>query len=230
MNMFRVLQAFVTVRNKTTKEIVNIVVKQAIPSEKQSNRELMTKTFFNEIYFYKTIWPMLDEFQKSFPSFQPLDKIPKFYGSSSTLGAEKLVLENLKSLGFEMFPRNASFNDSHMKLLLTSYGKFHGLSTAFRIFHSEETRKIRDELGNPVEDVLNTDIMSKYTLYCLKEVENMVENEDIKKKLKRYTERGMDIALECLKYTGKNPVLKHGDCWSNNMLFKFDVSNLYSTF
>lgn len=39
----------------------------------------------------------------------------------------------------------------------------------------------------------------------------------------KYIKHGLDIIKKAWTYEGKYPLLTHGDCWSNNMMFKYDV-------
>lgn len=143
------------------------MVQQTVSANNTSNEQVMASTFLNEIHFYKTLWPVYDNFQKGFAGIVPFDKFPKFYGSRLTPGKEKLIMENLKYSGFEMIHRDGTFQDTYLKLLLNSYGQFHGIS-AFRELHTEKSKKLTNEWTNSSELVLKMDVISMYIRYCLK--------------------------------------------------------------
>lgn len=222
--VFHLFQVFVTIKNKKENKKHNLVVKQAIPAKTASDAKVMETTYFNEIHFYKTVWPTYDNFQRSFPGITYFNKIATCYGSNLTPGREKLILENLKHSGFQMFPRDGAFQDAHLKLLLNAYGRFHGISAAFRELHPEETKKLTEVLTNSSELVLKMNVVSMYIVHCLKSMEKMIENENIKGKLEVFRQNAIQLASDSIHYGGRNPVFNHGDCWSNNILFKFDVS------
>lgn len=184
----------------------------------------MEVLYFNEIHFYKTIWKELRNFQNGFPGIH-FNKIAKFYCCSVDPGKEKLVMENLQYSGYKMFPRDGTFDDIHVKLLMKSYGQFHGISAAYREHHPKEYKKLTCDLKNALECItLGNKQVCDFIMSSIKRLQSLVEDEKIKAKLRVYTERAPQMALDAIKYEGKNPVVNHGDCWSNNLMFKFDVS------
>jgi thiamine kinase-like enzyme len=47
-------------------------------------------------------------------------------------------------------------------------------------------------------------------------------------KLKKYIENSKEILYESINYSGKYYGILHGDCWSNNMMFKYQDPQNYS--
>lgn len=200
-------------------------MKQTVPANTSDSKELLSKLYFNEIIFYEKIWKQLDKFQKSFQNVKQFNRIPKCYASSSEVKSqEKLVLENLKCLQYEMYPRPKSFDDNHMKLLVETYGHYHGLSAAYRELNPEEFMKLSRLLKDSTSSLFQFDIFRILVQMCMMRNYNTFVDETIRKKLKKYIDHLSDIVNDSLKYDGKNPVINHGDCWSNNMLFLNDVS------
>lgn len=103
-------------------------------------------------------------------------------------GKEKLIMENLKYSGFEMIHRDDSFEDTHLKLLLNSYG--HGISSVSRELHPEKSKK----LTNSSELILKMDVVIMYICYCLNK-ESMIENEQIMKKLKILNKHSIQLVI-----------------------------------
>lgn len=216
--------------NKVTRKSMDYVIKQAIAANTSENVEVMESTYFNEIHFYKTIWPELVKLQESIPGFKCFNKIPKCYAISSEPGKEKLVMENLKSIGCEMIPRDGTFDHHFTTLLMKTYGQFHGISAAYRELNPEEYKKLTDPLKKSTESVLTMEIFKNYISGCMNHWHSLVEDEKIKKKLFPYKKSGLERAIEAINYRGKNPVINHGDCWSNNIMFKINVSILSNYF
>lgn len=213
-----------TLQNKATNEKLHLVVKQSLPTDNLTAAEMVYRTYFNEIYFYKYIWPTFEKFQESFTSVKQFDKIPKCYAVKSESNKQVILLENLKYTGFDMFKRDEAFSDIHIKLLLKLYGQFHGTSAAFREHSQEEFQKLSNELKDSLKCFFNMNAMKIFLHLFLTQTNLLLEDEKIKEKLKIYIEKNSQIACDALEYDGKNPVILHGDCWSNNFLFKFDVS------
>lgn len=199
-------------------------MKRAVEAKTPEGAALMENTFFNEIHFYQNIWKAFDKFQRRFPQMKPFDKIPKFYYASGDCHIQKLVMENLKYSGYRTFPRGEAFSDDQLAYILTEYGRFHGLSTAFRKHNPEEYKLLVDPLKDSTTNVVEMRVMKGYVLICMNRLISMVKNEAIKQKLGKYGTEAIQIVLNSLKYKGKNPVLNHGDCWSNNIMVKYEVS------
>lgn len=194
-------------------------MKQSVPANTSSTVDLMHGTFFNEIYFYGSIWKTYEEFTKNFSEVKVLQIVPKCYAISSVSGKEKILLENLKFLGFKMYPRVKTFDKMHVEFLLKMYGQFHGTSAAFRERYPEKYAIISNSLHNSVDLVVNLNFFKKFSVAFMKQTEAMIENEKVKKMMKKYTEKPWEIFREASKYRGKNSVINHLDSWSNNMMF-----------
>lgn len=215
-------QVFVKLRKKSSSVCHHFVVKQTIPAKTDKNKEILRNSYFNEIHFYDNIVKQYEKFANSFPNAKKFDKVPKAYAVRAEEGKEKIVMENLKELGFQMLPRNGNFNDEHMKLLMEVYGEFHGVSAAFREHNPEGFQKLTGVFKNSTENAL--ELARPYIPMMMKNLIELVEDESIKQKLKIYTEKGAELAINSLQYNGKNPVVNQGDCWSNNVMLKYDVS------
>lgn len=203
-----------------------MLVKHSHLSDNPSAAEIVNATYFNEIYFYENIWTALEKFQRSFTGVTIFDKIPKCYAVQSDVSKHFLVLENLKNKGFEMFKRDAAFEDSYIKFLLKLYGVFHGISAAFREYIPKQFKELTSKLTNSTECFFNLNSIKILMYVFITQTSLFITDEKIKEKVQDYVKNGPQIAIDALKYRGRNPVMLHGDCWSNNYMFKFDVSIL----
>lgn len=206
------------------------MVKQTLQTNKETNRMLLECLFFNEIHFYKIIWIEIETFQNTCLGGLQCHNVPKFYGCFSEAGKELFVMENLKKQGFEMFPRADVFEDKITKLLMISYGKFHGVSAAFRVHHSEKYKSLTKDLRELNEILINSEVLISYIKHTVTKIMDLIENEDIRNQLEKYARNTGEILIQSSEYNGTNQVVKHGDCWSNNMMFKFDVSIIFVLF
>lgn len=223
-------QVFVSLKNKKTSETLELVVKQQVATKTAIDEEIMDITFSNETHFYQNIWTTLDAFQREYPQVKPFDKLPKVHSALNESGKRKLVIENLKHLGFGMFPRDWAYDDVQTKFLMESYGRFHATSTAFREKHPEDYNKLVSELRDAGKAITKLEIMRDYMVSCMKQTRDMMDNEEIRARLNKLCENGLNIARDSKKYFGRNPVIIHGDCWSNNIMVKNDVGISFSVF
>ncbi|KAJ8957803.1 hypothetical protein NQ314_006478 [Rhamnusium bicolor] len=196
---------FVTLQEKNSEKILNFVVKQAIDNDFLRAAYPIRDIFMNEIYFYTKIWPCMQELQKVLPPTSGFNKIAKCFTTTSDNRLEKIVLENIKFLNFELFDKRATFDKEHVEFILKEYGKFHALSFACRASNPEEYFKLAKELKDihlHLQPGKDDEIMQKYNRCIEDGIENFFYNN---------------------RYEGDYSVILHGDCWSNNMMFKYDI-------
>ncbi|KAG5896182.1 hypothetical protein JTB14_016957 [Gonioctena quinquepunctata] len=199
---------------------LEVVVKKAFDDESLRINFPMEKMFLNECLFYKTIWPTLVE-----GSSEVFDKIPKCYSMDITTNKEKLVLENLKFKNFEVLQKKNFFDKNHVELIFSEYGKFHGLSFAYKTKFPQNFQEISSGLWNFWHHVEDMKVMTESMEITVKQCAKFLTTEDdteMVDKFKVYEDQVLDIFLESVKYEGDHSVILHGDCWSNNIMFRYD--------
>ncbi|KAJ8957804.1 hypothetical protein NQ314_006479 [Rhamnusium bicolor] len=216
---------FVSLRNRNNGKTFNLVIKEAFADEVIRINAPIRNVFLNEINFYTKVWPCFQNFKNKTPSID-FDKIPKCFATISDEGNEKIVLENIKYQNFEIYDKTKAFEREHIEFIFTQYGKFHALSFAYRAFYPERYSDLSKEL---------TDIYSEFTErkpfrdsleyildFCSKSLQPG-EDDEVIQKYKHYVENCIDKFYNSNNYTGDYSVIIHGDCWSNNMMFKYDL-------
>lgn len=218
---------FVSLENKTTHECIHLVVKKALENLDQPG--YFRHAYTREIYFYEYVWPLFNKFQES--KLLGFNKIPKCYTISKAPGEEKLVMEDLLKQNFQLFDKTQAFDKNHMELIFKCYGTFHAISTTFKEKYPEKFAEISTTLGKYTYHGENTEQDKAY-------VKNIFDNVDYVLNLfKEDNDIAMCKAIENIKanvfqyfaewVNDTDPlVLLHGDCWSNNMLFQYDVSKM----
>ncbi|KAL7648250.1 UNVERIFIED_CONTAM: hypothetical protein RMT77_000156 [Armadillidium vulgare] len=166
-----------------------------------------------------------------------LDSIrtPKLFSRSLEKGREAYVLEDLRVQGFKMYDRMKGMDLNHSLLVVKELGRFHASSLLF-----EETfsaKSISENLvylerpwGNLNEEGLEA--FDKMYSSSGEAVGNFLKTSDSKYEkcsnwLLKYAHKLTQHFLD-----GYNPsnnqfeVLIHGDCWTNNMLFKYNEDEI----
>lgn len=121
----------IDVRDKVTNESkLNLVVK--LPPESATKRtELLINVYFKcEAYFYDYVYPLYQKFQiqKGIDiEKNGFNEVPHCYKSLTVEPYEGLFLEDLKSLGFQMFDRSTEVTKEHVLLVMKTLAKMHGL-------------------------------------------------------------------------------------------------------
>ncbi|CAH1406801.1 unnamed protein product [Nezara viridula] len=136
-----------------------------------------------------------------------------------------IVLEDLKASGYSLVPRQKGLDLDHAILVLNSLGRYHGMAKIL------EQRGIISKDDYRPYNLLTESKMFKIIPYAgILNLSKVMQKswgsewEDTAKKLKisfdSFAKKWRSMGSV---HTETNfIVLNHGDCWSNNMMFKYD--------
>ncbi|XP_035726426.1 uncharacterized protein LOC118443476 [Vespa mandarinia] len=205
-------------------ESIHLIVKCA-PIDLRRDFIKIRKIFLQEIYFYKEILPIFNNFLRNYN--MSIDNIPLMYKYSDTDKEEILILEDLKVKNYIM--KETKFLDyPHARLALRSLGKFHAYSFAIRV-KDPEAFKILKLINEPLfyretSRFINQDMYARTKALC-DIVEKSLENEDkrYQEKFREFAKNIFNIMIEIVQGSNAEPyaVVNHGDAWTNNFLFKY---------
>ncbi|KAK5642405.1 hypothetical protein RI129_008572 [Pyrocoelia pectoralis] len=182
-----------------------------------------------EIHSYENIFPELIKFQKdkNVATFRPF---AKSYASSLEMGAEALLMDDMKMKNFKLIDHRAKLDLQHATLIMREIGKFHALSFAIRdqrpelfkylenncrdIFYSND--KMSSTLHKAVTNIGTAILKSYDTSTNVKEVESL---QNFIKNLPSVLN-----SVLSLDKAGKYAVINHGDLEIRNILFRYNVS------
>ncbi|CAG9859307.1 unnamed protein product [Phyllotreta striolata] len=219
---------FLEVRSKSTGEELHMIVKCVRPSGSEDTKKLMTSSYLTEIRYYTEILPALVDFQKEFSGVRLLDNFPKCFASIKDLGREKLALVNLVKAGYEMHPKPRPFDFPTVVKVFKTYAEFHAASYALKHHRRERFLELSKNLPNNwILINNNSSMMGKFAEHFFGKVKGFLEDEGedkISKKFDKYVTNSLNVFIESCTYDGPDGVFLHGDCWSNNMMFKYNAS------
>ncbi|KAJ8926077.1 hypothetical protein NQ315_009933 [Exocentrus adspersus] len=219
---------FVEVTPDLGSKRIHLVVKSAKTSDEFRQQTPVKEAYERETFMYTRVFPVFEEFQKEFAAEARFDKLARCYGACSENKKEALIMENLKVAGFEIHDRYAPQNLNHALYVFQNYGKLHAVSLAMKlkepVLFEKLTRNMTDVMG---KFLLQSKLVPSLTKCFESAVEVLQRNgrEDLAGKYRKVKD-GLE---ECL--TGYvNPemaesVILHGDCWNNNMMFKYEGGN-----
>lgn len=216
---------FVVVTDNQTHEEQLIVVKQ---QKVEDGKPLVWSNalFNNEIYFYETVWPMLHKTYTRVTG-KSLDFIPKCLGTSKN-EVKRLALENIMAAGFESHDKIKTFNEDQLRLIFKTYGLFHGISMSLREQDEEEFSRLVAGLQLIWKRTFTKEgYLSKRLVYTAHEVQNFFDpatEKHLLDWLREYEKKGPELVHNLLNCDSISNVIIHGDCWSNNIMFKYNVS------
>ncbi|XP_015836997.2 uncharacterized protein LOC107397414 [Tribolium castaneum] len=196
------------------------VIKAAFVEEKIRELAPIRKSFQNETYFYTHLCSAFRKFAGTTPDF-----VPECYKTVVDENREMLALENLKEKGFECFDKTVELDEKHVELIFKTYGRFHALSFALRDQEPEKYEKLAKGLFNVYGEFLGKKFFPEHLVEMGKVVGKAFvpgEDDDVIDAYRKYSgDNIVDFFASCIASEPEYSALLHGDCWSNNMMFKY---------
>ncbi|EFA06721.1 hypothetical protein TcasGA2_TC009652 [Tribolium castaneum] len=206
---------------ETSGKTYDLVIKSAKKSDELRKQTPIKEAYDREIFFYSKIFPLLDEFQRQRGVQKAFSNVPKCFSVSSELTREAVILQNLKSDGFELHDRKQAMNLDHVLMVFRNYGKYHALSLGLK----EKKPAVFNSLGRNLNDlfglfITKADLIGVYRKE-FEHVKTLLEPEILQKF--DGLEEDFERILVGLSDENTEPsVLLHGDCWNNNFMFKYE--------
>ncbi|KAJ3646072.1 hypothetical protein Zmor_023683 [Zophobas morio] len=209
-----------------TKEY-DLVLKCSKPSAAlMESVPVFRKAFVKEAYVYQNVFPVFKEFQISKGIEKPFDSVPKCYGVYSDGFRYVIVLENLKKIGYDLWPKAKPLSREVINIVIKDYAKFHATSVALEEQQPEKFQKL---MKHAAEDVMRSFLETSGFLNtfrnCVEEVHELLTDEvknDILETWLKLKDQVEFILAEMEPGVDDLKVINHGDCWVNNFLYKFE--------
>lgn len=194
------------------------------PESKQRRDVLRTVTAFErEIYMYTRVLPTFVKFQqeKGLTGDESFMSFPKVYAWTvdKVNDTYALIMEELRSKDFVMWPRNIPVTLDHEELLFKQLGRFHGVSFALKDQRPEVFEEFKN-LEDTFIDWIETGFIGKLIDEAIEMAINVLEEDEHKNVIKQFRNNYLDTWKK-EKANGKFGVVGHGDCWINNFLFQY---------
>lgn len=186
----------------------------------------LEECYANEILFYDNIYPAYLKFVNEKGAKNCLSYVPKCYGTSST---NIIGLENLKSKGFEIFDNSKMMNNEHIELVLKTMAKLHAISFAFKDQKGAEYEILVGKTTNVKELQVNEHLDVTRKVWVDEFIASLdpMEDKNILIKLDNLGDRLNHYYRESVGLKSEYSILIHGDCWSNNIMFLYEVRFRY---
>lgn len=196
------------------------------PIDKIRKKKLKSDVVFaREICIYTKLLPAYIDFQRqqgltkadSFLSF------PKLYASevNQNDGIYILIMENMKSKNFKMWPKERIISLDHQLCIMTELGKFHGISFAMEDQRPNEFNEFK-QLKDIFVDVVFNGLFQSFAMKSFERAANAMKCPKYKQYMQHLLENYADKIKKYFSMPFKKfGVVGHGDCWSNNILFQY---------
>ncbi|XP_035774763.1 uncharacterized protein LOC118457358 [Anopheles albimanus] len=186
--------------------------------------------FRNEVVFYNTIMPEYGEFQAR--QLSTMDQreqeqvsfraVPQCYLARDDL----LVLEDLRVRSFTMPDRQAGLGPEQLRAVLVELARFHAVSLAYKQQHPAEFKRLTNMISEGIFSQANAEWYRKYYDGLTRNAVTMVrqavpEKTDHLAKLESFLSNCFGNLVELVSRESELSVICHGDCWTNNVLFRF---------
>ncbi|XP_075982122.1 uncharacterized protein LOC142980557 [Anticarsia gemmatalis] len=213
-------------------ESLRLVAKLAPPIEFLRETMNTAVMFRNEHIMYTEVLPKFLQMQKEagIPEEEQI-KYPKCYGSSSEAPNEVIILEDLKPLGFTMLDRMEPLPSDCIYSILKSFAIFHSLSYVLRQREPGTFDRYKSTLSDTWLDMAQKEESKQYFIEIESNVLSVLEDpEQINiagNKIMDSLNHMVNVSKEDMD--NKFSVIVQGDCWTNNVMFRFEDEKLADT-
>lgn len=220
-----------TIQIKNSEKTLNLIIKSALTNDKLRETAPIQSFYDREIFIYTQYFPVLQQLQDEYQIEHRFKETAKCFGTLSTQKEESLILENLKEVGYQLWDRKIGMNSEHVALVFTAYGKFHGTSYAFKTLNPKKY----DEITKGLDSVFQSEEdMEKFKQNMTSVFGNgfkaVAGNAKATQALTKFTEKIGEYFATTFKIIDRHSVVVHGDCWCNNIMFKYEVITNLSYF
>lgn len=207
-------------------ETLKMVAKVA-PTNEMMRAMGHTNVFFqNEHVMYTEVLPKFTELEKtaSIPKEERF-KYATCYGTYMEEPHEIILLEDLGEPGFQILDKFTSLTDENVRLVLKNFAILHSLSYVLKHQELETFEKLCDSLTNYYVVVAAVPDMEVWVNQLDGDVQSLFGNSKYKKYVKNLAAQVVTNALKLAKVdnNSKHSVIKQGDSWTNNIMFRLEV-------
>ncbi|VEN44920.1 unnamed protein product [Callosobruchus maculatus] len=193
--------------------------------DNEAFREYMGNSAFeNEIQVYEDVFTAFEAFQNKNKVITPFVAYPKCYKCLKLNKKEVLVLENLRSLGYELHEKKLCLNLNHTRMVLQEYAKLHAVSFALKDQNKKQFDILTGSLKDLMLDFLKTPSTTKNINRSIQAaLESLKKRGDthLYEKFGRISQGGASKTIEVFQTVDDQAVITHGDCWNNNFMFQY---------
>ncbi|XP_063597728.1 uncharacterized protein LOC134774292 [Penaeus indicus] len=154
-------------------------------------------------------------------------RVPRCFHTSLKENQEVVFLEDLRPRGFKMFDRKKGMDVAHTKLVLEELARLHAASYLLKAKIPDLAEKypvLNLDWLNYADDA--RDVMHRTFSKQMDRVKDMLNKVGGYEVAENWLGRNKGRVLEILGTVSKRvppfDVLCHGDCWNNNMLFRYN--------
>lgn len=216
-------------KNQIQANNLSTIILKTTPTNPVRREAFGSRNFFlREIYVYNDLLSYFEQFQRSKQIDIPKDGFTEYARCYRTIDVEPdecILLEDLSVNGFSMIDKQKEvITADHVKLVMQVMGKFHAISFAIKHQEPDKFKEIIANLGEVCFHSGN-DIFRKFFCVLQKQTMDAITGTELMEKCDKIIEESFfDVVVKSVIGEPAEPfaIICHGDCWSNNNLFKYD--------
>ncbi|XP_045586388.1 uncharacterized protein [Procambarus clarkii] len=215
-------------QEQTTSYVVKLNPKR---TGERGMSELGLIVFLKEAEFFQEILPLLNA-ELTVRGLQGL-RVAKWFYTSLEKDKEMIFLEDLRSRGFKMFDRKKGMDVAHATLVLQELARLHAASLLLKATAPE--KDLADRFTHIKDDWMNFSESAKQFLNDMfsgpiaggEEMLHNIEGYEVAEQwLAKHKNNCADLVEQQLVRSPKFDVICHGDCWNNNVLFRYNKNDV----
>ncbi|XP_034832221.2 uncharacterized protein [Maniola hyperantus] len=182
-------------------------------------RECFRTSYHREYVFYEIIVPKILKLQRRCGIIEGLKiKFPNCVLASIEHDKETVVVYITSQFG--SLDRFYKMDYAHAYLVIKNLAKLHALSFALQKLYPEDFGVIRNLCAKDIQYAYLGNI-PKCLISYFKSSVNVISNPVAKAKLEDITPNILALLSKCSEPEPNYSTICHGDCWNNNVLFKY---------
>lgn len=217
---------------KPFQDKLNLIVKVPPSNPNRRNNFGSMILFEREVYAYTVIIPEFEQFQKDKNVKETDDGFfgfPKCYAAHFDKEKDEayIIMNDLSVIGYKLWNKHEPVDFLHTRKLIKELGRFHAISFVMKNQRPDQFRKftqVQDVMGK----VFPLESLAKMGAEAInKAIANLRPDEDYKKdKLINIRDNYVQVLTNATSSDLAEPfaVITHGDCWVNNMMYQYRVS------
>ncbi|CAG0897302.1 unnamed protein product [Darwinula stevensoni] len=203
----------------------HLMAKMFPAGEFQRKMVTLTRAFDREIHVYKELLRQVREAQAGNAKvLEPA--FAKCYHTCANFSQSAIVMEDLKATGYRMHDRYAGLDFEHCQLIVKELGRFHALTYYTKVKQGNIEMFLCKNAPLLVEPLQNFGPILAMGMNNITLLLEGQERKDLSEKIKAYLAKHPDPSETFYAITGPRGPMStfvHGDCWNNNMMFRYET-------
>ncbi|CAG0895739.1 unnamed protein product [Darwinula stevensoni] len=222
--VYRIKACYISGCDGSRKNRDTVYIGKFLPVQPKHRETIEQIGFFKrEVLVYNDLIPTMVNLQKE---KMIMPDVPRcIYANEESTPIAAVIMEDLCTKGFRLADKYQGLQPNEIRLLMRAYGRFHALGVLVDRHTDYSSWPIFCE--NPFNNLPDLGVFVRNSLDSVwKVLEDIPGQKKNARRVKDYVVKvdgGKERFLELTKPRGRLQTFLHGDCWCNNMMFRYDT-------